>query len=406
MNFFRYVEQYLQLIPSFPFVIQVALYFIFFNTVAVLIFMGAAIFVRRKKRLISELEIKFSPKYRAFFNEIFTSKSTYTAENVYELYVEEFGERKLNRKMYAPLISTLEDMVKDNQYLLVNKNYRAVIKGLKVEDFLIRKLDFSNTRNKLRTFHTLAALDLTVPDSSILPFTHSKNPFIRKESRSSYVAISNNDPFKFFDQSDNSLNYWDGIALIQQLELHHRNNLPNFSRWIKYSKNNSQLLFIIKAVGHFNQTSSAPALVELLETDDHDVRRETIIALGQMRVLESESIMMNIYSDQPKECQHAIAEALLSINSGKALPFLISIYEDASSYESKKLIAEVIYKYSYEGKLHIQELQKSEIGFNKLILEHIKNPLIPSLLNVTEARSDDDTSYISNSHNINISTQS
>ena len=139
MNFFRYVEQYLQLIPSFPFVIQVALYFIFFNTVAVLIFMGAAIFVRRKKRLISELEIKFSPKYRAFFNEIFTSKSTYTAENVYELYVEEFGERKLNRKMYAPLISTLEDMVKDNQYLLVNKNYRAVIKGLKVEDFLIRK---------------------------------------------------------------------------------------------------------------------------------------------------------------------------------------------------------------------------------------------------------------------------
>lgn len=403
MNPISYIEQYLQLIPSFPFVIQVALYFIFFNTVAVIIFMAAAILIRRNKRLTTDVEIKFSPIYHAFLIKILHSEKRYTSEEVNGLYVEEFGTKKLNKKMYPSLISTLEKIVKEDPQILTKDNYKPVINGLEIEKFLLKKLDFSNTRNKLNTFQTLAVLDLTVPDSSILPFTHSSNPSIRKASRNSYVAISNNDPFKFFDQADNSLNTWDSIALMQQLEIHHKNNLPSFSQWIKYSKNKSQLLFVIKAVGNFNQKPSASALIDLLETEDHDVRREAIISLGLMKIKEAEGKMTAIYGDQPNDCQDAIIAAVVKINSDQSLPFLKQTYKGASSYESKKLIAEAIYKYNEEGKAYIQQLLETEIGFDKLILEHVKNPLIQSKIN-TDGKSKKNSEYLYNPLDINITT--
>ncbi len=382
MNLLRYLQQYFELIPSFPFVIQVALYFILFNLVSGLVFLAAAVLIRRKLRLNRDLEEKLNPGNIAFFDEILNAEKEYTAVEVSEKYLREHGKKgKITKKYYPPLISALEQKVNEEPQITANKNYRPLVIGLKIEEFLVKKIEFSNTKTRLSTFQTLAILDLTAPDSSILPYTHSANPFIRKGSRTSYVAISNNDPFKFFDQIDNTLNDWDSIALMQQIQLHHRNNLPNFSKWIKYSKNKSQLVFVIKAVATFNQTSAASSIMELLETEDHDIRRETINAIGQMEIVEAEQKMIEIFSDQPQDCQDAIIKALLSINSGKSLPFLKNAYQQSgATLDTKKLIAEVIYRYNSEGKAYINELYRTETGFNKLILEHIKNPLIPSNL--------------------------
>lgn len=393
----NYIQQYLELIPSFPFVIQIALWFIFINTFAIIIFMISAVFIRRNKRLTDELERELYPQNVKFLKEVFKSDENYAEYEVFNRYISEVKnvskKGKLQKKIYPTLISSLEDIVKDDTSTLSNKNYMTVIRGLKIEEYLLSKLNFTNTRTRLRTFQTLSVLDLTAPDSTILPYTHSSNTFLRKESRSSYVAISNNDPFKFFDQADNSLNQWDSISLMQQLETHHKHNLPNFNKWIKYSKNTSQLLFVIKAAAHFNQTSSASALMELLDNENHEVRKEAINALGDMRIMEAERPMMEMYRNQPQSCQDAIVGALLSINSGKALGFLELAYEEVNNLESKKLIAEAIYKYSDEGKAYIQELSFTEKGFNKLILEHIKNPLIPSRLNASKKTLRKETGY-------------
>jgi len=392
-----YIQQYLELIPSFPFVIQVSLWFIFINAIAIIIFMGSAVLIRRNKRLTEELERELYPKNINFLTEVFNSDEDYTESEVLDRYTKEvkklIKKEKLQKKIYPALITALEDMINKDAKILQNKNYMSVIRGLRIEEYLLKKLNFTNVRVRLRTFQTLSVLDLTAPDSTILPYTHSRNTSLRRESRSSYVAISNNDPFKFFDQADNSLNQWDSISLMQRLEMHHKNNLPNFNKWIKYSRNTSQLLFIIKAVSHFNQTSSASALIELLDSENHEVRREAITALGDMRIAEAEQPMMEMYRNQPQSCQDAIVASLLSINSGKALGFLESAYEEVNNLESKKLIAEAIYKYSDEGKAYIQELFHIEKGFNRLILEHIKNPLIPSRLKISKNALQKETGY-------------
>ncbi|RYE53787.1 MAG: HEAT repeat domain-containing protein [Sphingobacteriales bacterium] len=167
----------------------------------------------------------------------------------------------------------------------------------------------------------------------------------------------------------------------------------------------TQLSFIIKAVSYFNQKISIPALIALIDTADHEIRKEVIIALGEMKVLEIEEKIKSMYHHQPVLCQNAIIEAISSISSGESLNFLKGIYAGANNLDTKKLIAEVIYKYSTDGQQHIDKLYQFEDGFNKLILEHIKNPLIPSRLrsakrSITNAR---DSQFSLNANHLNFS---
>ncbi|AXG74400.1 HEAT repeat domain-containing protein [Flavobacterium arcticum] len=333
--------------------------------------------VRRDKERREKIVRELRPRIFSFLRNILISKDSYSNEDVLNMFVENFGA--ITKKTYISLIPTLEDVVKQEKHQLESHNYDSVIRGLNIDEYLEKRLDFSNTRVRLRAFQSLSRLDLTISDSKILPHTYSKNSSLRKESRSSYVGVSNNDPFKFFDQ-DNDLNQWDQISLLQQFVLHHQDNLPNFSKWIKYSKDEEQIKFFIKLVAHFKQSTSVNSLTEYLDHEDHSVRKEAILAIGKMRVKEMENRLIKMYFTQPMSCQNAIVEAVLYINSGKSIGFLKNAYQMASSHEMKKLIAEIIYLYGKPGKAYFEELYKKETGFNLLILKHVQNPLIPSTL--------------------------
>ena len=377
----RYVSDYIEhfwiSLSSFPLVIQIAIFFIFFSCTATLSFMVVVFLVRSEKARREMIVKELRPRIFTFLRNILIAKDHYTEAEVYDMFMEAFGE--INRKTYISLIPTLEDVVQQEKHQLESHNYNSVIVGLKIDDYLEKRLDFSNTRVRLRAFQSLSRLDLTISDSKILPHTYSRNSSLRKESRASYVGVSNNDPFKFFDY-DNDLNKWDQISLLQQFVLHHQDNLPNFSKWIKYSKDQQQIKFFIKLVAYFRQTTSVNALTEYLDHEDHSVRREAILAMGTMRVKDVEPKLIKMYYNQPQVCQNAIIEGVSYINSGKAIGFLSHAYNMSGSHESKKLIAEVIYLYGRQGRQLFNELLKTETGFSLLILEHVQNPLIPSAL--------------------------
>ncbi len=374
---FDYAEHYWISLSSFPLVIQIAIFFIMFSCVATLTLMTSVFVIRRDKERRAKIVRELRPRIFTFLRNILTSKDEYSDVEIKDMFIENFGE--INKKTYISLIPTLEDVVKQDKEQMDSANYRNVISGLKIDDYLEKRLDFSNTRVRLRAFQSLSRLDLTISDSKILPHTYAKNTSLRKESRASYVGVSNNDPFKFFDQ-DNDMNHWDQISLLQQFVLHHQDNLPNFSKWIKYTKDNAQIVFFIKLVAYFNQTTSINTIKEYLNHEDHAVRKEAILTLGKMRVKDIENHLVKMYFTQPYMCQTAIIEAVSYINSGRLIGFLKSAWEMASNHELKKLVAEVIFLYGKPGKSLIEELSAKEKGFNLLVLQHVQNPLIPSML--------------------------
>src|SRR5690606_36451258 len=110
------------------------------------------------------------------------------------------------------------------------------------------------------------------------------------------------------------------------------------------------------------------------------IRREAILALSEMRVSSAEDKLIKIYYNQPVECQKAIIEAIALMQTGKSLNFLKDAYFESTNAEAKKLIAEAIYLYGKEGRKYFDHLCKIDDGFDSLILEHVKNPIIPSKL--------------------------
>lgn len=376
-HIYDYIEGLWISLGSFPVIIQIAIFFIMFSCAATLTLMISVFFVRRGKQLREHIVRDLRPRIFTFLRNVLLSADEYSEEEIRNSFVEEFG--KITKKTYISLVPTLEDVVKQEKHHMESVNYDNLIKGLKIDEHLEKMLDFSNTRVRLRAFQSLSRLDLTISDSKILPHTYARNRSLRKESRASYVGVSNNDPFKFFEL-ENDLNEWDQISLLQQFMIHHQDNLPNFSKWIKYSKDMGQVKFFVKMVAFFNQTNSIDTVVELLDAEDHQVRREAILAVGKMKVKEIENRLIKMYFTQPLICQNAIIEAVSYINSGKALGFLKSAFEMSSNSDSKKLIAEVIYLYGKAGRMYFEELHHTLKDFDLLILEHVKNPLIPSAL--------------------------
>lgn len=381
---FQFIEQYWVTLSSFPLVIKIAFSIIFLSLIATIMSITTIFGIRSKKERDRRLAMKMRPKMFTFFRNILVSKDLYTAIQVYNMFIETFG--KLNKKAYESIIPSLEDVVNDEKEQLKSISYKNIIKGLKIDTFLEKKLDYADTRARLNAFHSLSRLELTISDSKMLLHTYSKNDSLRKQSRASYVGVSNNDPFKFFNQV-NDLNHWDQINLMQQLELHHKDNLPNFSKWIVYSEDPTQTVFFIRMVSYFKQSNSVSALIEVLDNQNHNIRVETILAIGKMQLKYLEPRLMDMYYHQPLPCQNAIIEALAYINSGEALEFLKKAYDDINDFNAKRLIAEVIYLYNEEGSEYFDLLLKKERGFNYLTLEHVINPLIPSALrNYVSAR--------------------
>ncbi len=373
----NYLQHYWITYTSFPFVIRVAIFFIILSVIFTAGFVISIFIIRKAQEKNQKIITRLRPKVFSFLRNILLSKDNYNPQEVYNLFIKNFG--KLNNKLYKSIVPTLEDVVLQEHEYVGSNNYNSIIRGLKIDTYLEKRLDFSSTRTRLRVFHALSRLELTISDSKILPHTYAKDESLRKESRASYVGVSNNDPFKFFEV-ENDINDWDQINLMQQFEQHHKGNLPNFSKWIRYSNNPAQIKFFIKLAAYFYQESAINTLIELLTTDNHSLRMETILALGKMRVRKVEQRLIKMYNTQPIPCQDAIIEAISYINSQQALGFLKNAYLTANNSDSKKLIAEVIYLYGPEGKSFFDELSKTEKGFNLQILKHVKNPLIPSAL--------------------------
>ena len=258
-----------------------------------------------------------------------------------------------------------------------SEKFPLIISALGIIEHLERKFDSRSNSEKIDAFQEAFILDLNKFDSKILRYAYSKNKLIRSEARNSHLALSSNDPYRFFDEFDRKLSKWDEIELMQYLQLQkERGNLEGLGKWINYSKNDSLVIFLIKMVGFFKQKGIDEILIEKLEDDNSLVRAEAISTLGELNISETEQELIDRYYTEPENCQVAIVQTIRKFNTGKSLNFLQEIFDDSNNIDTKKIIADAILNYSYEGKIAFQNLKNTLKGFDLTILKHIETPLI------------------------------
>ncbi|MHB0755865.1 HEAT repeat domain-containing protein [Polaribacter sp. M15] len=326
---------------------------------------------RRHNRLQKTLKNSVPEIIKLFDNILFTEKN-YTEQEIFTQFEDIVDE--VNRESLDIAVSILVDFKNDDRE---SEKYPLIISALGIVEHLERKFDSRSNSEKIDAFQEAFVLDLNKFDSKILRYAYSKNKMIRSEARNSHLALSSNDPYRFFDEFDRNLSKWDEIELMQYLQLQkERGNLEGLGKWINYSKNDSLVVFLIKMVGYFQQKGIDEILIEKLEDDNELVRAEAILTLGELNITETEQELIDRYYTEPEICQVAIIKTIKKFNTGKSLNFLESVFQDSNNIDTKKIIAEAILNYSYEGKIAFQNLKDTLKGFDQIILKHIETPLI------------------------------
>ncbi len=372
MGFVEWLLSFIYKIKTFPLIIQITIVLTMAFIVATLALMITIYTIRRRHNRLQKTLKNSVPEIVKLFEDILFTEKNFNEQEIFTKFEDIVEE--VNRESLDIGVGVLVDFKNDNRD---SEKYPLIISALGIVEHLESKFDSRSNSEKIDAFQEAFVLDLNKFDSKVLRYAYSKNKLIRSEARNSYLALSTNDPYRFFDEFDRDLSKWDQIELMQYLELQkERGNLEGLGKWINYSKNDSLVVFLIKMVGFFKQKGINEILIEKLEDDNELVRAEAIKTLGELNISETEQELIDRYYTEPEICQVAIVRTIRKFNTGKSLKFLQEIFSDSNNTDTKKIIAEAILNYSYEGKIAFQNLKNTLKGFDLIILQHVETPLI------------------------------
>lgn len=344
------------MMSSFPFIIQVSIVFIYSSLFLSIFFIIYLSFLRRAYRIKEILKKNTAPSVVKLFRKIIFEDYLTTSQEI----IDEFEKTvsKTIKKKKETLDKTykldlaIETLIKIKQNSKVKQDrYSLILKSLEIENFIINKFSRSTPGVKKKAILQLSELGLSASDSKILSYTYSSNDEIQTEARLSYLNLSKNDPYRFFDEIKGEMSDWSQIKLMNLLiEQSNTVGLPNFGKWIGYSKNESLVIFLLKAAAYFNQTQAIDIIREKTLSENPKLRYEAYIALGKLKDYEIEDSLKKVYVNESDYCQEAILKAIGFLASSKSLHFLEKCFKDASNIEIKKIIALVVYDYGSEGK--------------------------------------------------------
>jgi hypothetical protein len=372
MNFVEWFLSFVFKIKTFPLIIQITIVLTMLFIIATFALIITVYTIRRKHNKLQKKLEDNVPDIKTLFEDILFTDKKFSEKEIFDQFEDIVGE--VNKESLDIAVDILVDFKNENKE---SEKYTLIFASLKIVAHIERKFDSRSNSEKMDAFQEAFVLDLNKFDSKVLHYAYSKNKRIRSEARNSHLAISSNDPYRFFDDFDGSLSKWDEIELMQYLQLQNtRGNLEGLGKWINYSKNESLVVFLIKMVGFFKQKGIDDILLEKLDDDNARIRAESILTLGELHLVDTEETLIDRYYTEPEVCQVAIVKAIKKFNTGKSLKFLQEIFGESNNTDTKKIIAEVILNYSYEGKIAFQNLKNSLEGFDLTILKHIETPLI------------------------------
>jgi hypothetical protein len=384
MEFPFFNERFSQLLDkfnSYPFVIQIAIFFICFSILVILIAYLSILSKRYKNHKIDKKLQKIIP----IIDELILNNIILNDDLSKDL---EDGEVPKAIPLYdfqkKPFKSEFGKQALIDRIISIRKNFKGTMAfylrqlyiDLELDKESFKKMRSSKWDKKVVALIELTAMDMSIADVNILPLTNSKNSELKSAARHAYIKLSKNEPFKFFDVVTEPLLLWDQIELFKIITSTEDIAIPNFARWVTYSPNKSIVSFCLKLMVHYNQIDGVSSVIKLLDHKNHELRANAINCLGKLRVDEVEDKLLEIYGNQTLNCQLEILKALGRIKSGKSIDFLKYEFLHSYDFEIKKNAARSIIKGGAKAKETIQILLETSSNENLLILKHCMNPLI------------------------------
>ena len=134
-----------------------------------------------------------------------------------------------------------------------------------------------------------------LPD--VTKFLNNKNEILRMESRIAIMKLSDQDPLSFLSRETTPLSGWDTANIYSMLTKMPEKLIPDFSKWLN-SSNKDVVLFCIQMIGTFRQQESTEILLNLLRSENENIRLASISSLRSLNAVAAEKPMIEIYEKE------------------------------------------------------------------------------------------------------------
>jgi Ca2+/Na+ antiporter len=309
-------------------------------------------------------------------------KGILTSNNTIAFTSLKYDFKSIQSKCHMKLEDTVYEMLVIKNEFPSEFNYenlQTLSRLFNLTPYWDEKLTDKSLKVKMENLQHIIELRATVSESVLSTLVYHKNSELRKKARIAQIHLSQHEPFKFFDEEfDKDFTVWDK-SKIHDILLHKpTQTIPNFIRWIPKVKNeNLQSLFIYE-IGYYNQIENREFLFDLFKiTPSDEVKIQIVETLNKLGIETMAFNLIKHYHVCSENVQLSIINNLKHIQTDQLLlPFYVHAFEKAYETDLKLALGEAIYKSKTNGHRVIKVLESKAKGFNKLVFEHIKNPLL------------------------------
>lgn len=260
-------------------------------------------------------------------------------------------------------------------------NLQSLARLFKLTPYWDEKLTSRSLKVKMENLQNIIDLRATISESVLSTLVYHKNSDLRKKARIAQIHLSQHEPFKFFDEEfDKDFTVWDKIK-IHDILLHRPvQTMPNFIRWARKVQNVHLQSMFVYEIGHYNQVENKEFLYEFFKaTPSDEVKIQIVETLKVLGIEDMAYDLIGQYFACSENVQLAIINNVKHVQTDKfLLPFYVHAFEKTYETDLKLSLGEAIYGSEINGHRVIEVLERKAKGFDQLIFEHIKNPLLTS----------------------------
>jgi len=316
-------------------------------------------------RLIKDFRSSRRAKYQMLYNEIianFLFDDSYTTE-----VPESLGafHSKFQRNIFIDELMKLSTDLAGEALDRLKQLYY----NLGLDDDTMKKVESWRWHIRAKGYKEATRMEVYRAASKIEKYLNSKNEITRSEAGLALIQLNKQYPFEFLEKIQRPLTLWDQIN-IHTLINKNKIEIPDFGRWLQMN-NLSVVLFAIRMIRIFEQTHNAPYILDLLDSKNCSIRKESIRAIAQFGYIDAIYKLIEIYPFEKEENQLVILEAFKSIPDESTYELLIPILEGNSEHQFKMLAARALLASGAKGRAILQSLLAQADTHTQKVIHHV-----------------------------------
>lgn len=305
-----------------------------------------------------------------------------------ELIFHDFNADQIKLKI-AKFKETIPYQEKWCRYLILNKLIQfkqnlhgfdqnrilLIYKYFGLQEYSQRLLNDKRWYFKSLGIYHYQILDYKIKKGHMKSFLKSKNKYLRSNALVAVIALSD-EKFGVLDNYQEQISRADELKILDIIYQKQSEVPENIELWLQH-KNKSIVLLALKLVIRYKVNLNLSQITYLLMHDDILVRKETLLAIRELKIDEANEILIAHYSkENHKRNKISCLKTLGVIGNNQTLEFVQRLLPEENDLEIKFELVSCIHKLNNQFfDTYTTEDLSEKILIQKIAL-HVKNPYL------------------------------